>query len=57
MPPKEMAFTIGNRLSSFQVAALDLPSVARLDFVDRIFILFTSPIWNAYSIQENTDVG
>jgi len=57
MPRKEMAFASGNGLLSFRVAVLDLPRVARLDFVDRIFILFTSPIRNAYSIRENADVG
>jgi hypothetical protein len=56
MTPKEMAFTIGNGLLSFRVAGLDLSRVARLDFVGRIFILFTSPIRNAYSIQGIADV-
>jgi len=51
-----MAFTIGSALLSFRVAGLDLRRAASPDFGDRIFILFTSPIRNAYSIQEIADV-
>jgi len=52
-----MAFTIGNRLLPFRGAGLDLPGPFRPDFGDGIFILFTSPIWTAYSIREEADVG